>query len=98
MCMGWGWYLQTDMQMFVYCMLLLFIYQKNRFSGLIMIYLATAASLAYTMQQTYEHKYKILTHFSDFDTVENYQYDIYFKPWTRIPPYLYGLFLGILYS
>ena len=30
MCMGWGWYLQSDMQMFVYCMLILFLYQKNK--------------------------------------------------------------------
>lgn len=67
MCMGWGWYLQNDMQMFVYCMLILFVYQKHRFSGLIMIYLSLAASFAYTMEQTYEHKYKNLTHFSDFD-------------------------------
>ena len=63
-----------------------------------MIYLSLAASFAYTMQQTYDHRYKNITHFSDLDTQMQYQLDIYYKPWTRIPPYLYGLFLGILYT
>lgn len=62
-----------------------------------MIYLSMAASFAFNMQQTYDHRYKNLTHFSDFDTVQQYQLDVYYKPWARCPPYLYGLFLGILY-
>lgn len=30
MCMGWSWYLQVDIQIFLVCILLLYIYKKNR--------------------------------------------------------------------
>lgn len=95
--MGWGWYLQNDMQMFIYCMFILLVYKYNRFSSFVLIYFSMAASFAFTMQQTFDHKYKNLTHLTDSDPTGSYNYDLYFKPWSRCPPYLYGLFLGILY-
>jgi hypothetical protein len=33
MCMGWGWYLQNDMQIFVFSLIFIFIYTKNRMAG-----------------------------------------------------------------
>ncbi len=35
---------------------------------------------------------------SDATQSQKYQLDVYFKPWGRCPPYLYGLLLGIFYS
>ena len=31
--MAWGWYLQNDMQIFVFSLLFIFIYTKNRIAG-----------------------------------------------------------------
>jgi hypothetical protein len=33
MCMGWGWYLQNDMQIFIVSMFFIFLYTKNRIAG-----------------------------------------------------------------
>jgi len=30
MCMGWGWYLQNDIQIFAFSMILLFLYSVNK--------------------------------------------------------------------
>lgn len=98
MCMGWGWYLQTDMQLFVYCIFILLIYSKSKTAGYSMIFLSMAATFSYTMQQTFDHGYKWMTHIDDATDSAQYQLDIYFKPWGRSPPYLYGLFLGLLYA
>ena len=97
MCMGWGWYLQNDMQMFIYSMLILVIYNSSRFWSIISIYLSISISYAYVFQQTFDNQYKFYTHLSDAANGEDYQLNIYYKPWARCPPYLFGLFLGILY-
>lgn len=97
MCMGWGWYIQNDMQIFIFSLLILLIYTKSRFWSFISIYMTTAFSCAYTMQQSFDNKYKNTTHMSDFDTYGEYMSRLYVKPWSRCPPYLLGLFLGILY-
>lgn len=54
-CMGWGWYLQNDMQIFLYSLFVLLIYNKSRFWSFITILTTTIASCAYTMQQTYDN-------------------------------------------
>lgn len=55
MCMGWGWYLQNDMQLFLYCIVVLFNYNKNKMAGYLAIFLSMAANFAYVMQHTYEN-------------------------------------------
>lgn len=37
MCMPWGWYLQNDMQIFVFSMIFILIYAKHRIAGYICI-------------------------------------------------------------
>lgn len=49
MCLGWGWYLQNDMQIFVYCMLMLLLYQWNKMTGYFAIVWSMLASYLYTM-------------------------------------------------
>lgn len=98
MCMGWGWYIQNDMQLFVFCILILLIYSKSKFCGFGLIFLAITANFAFVMSSTYNNGYRWITHFADTAVSAQYQLDIYYKPWGRCPPYIYGLFLGILYS
>lgn len=95
--MGWGWYLQNDMQLFIFCMVVLAIYNKSRFWAFFSIFLTCAANFAFVMAQTYENEEKWMTHISDTLNSARYQLNVYFKPWGRCPPYLYGLLLGILY-
>jgi len=33
MCMAWGWYLQNDMQIFIFSLFFIFLYVKNRYAG-----------------------------------------------------------------
>lgn len=96
-CMGWGWYLQNDMQLFLFSMFVLLVYHKSRFWSFITLFLSIAGSFAFTMQQCYDRDFKYTTHLDDFATYGDYMSDIYIKPWSRCPPYMFGLFLGILY-
>lgn len=34
-CFGWGWYLSTDFQLFLYSLIMIFIYVLHRFAGII---------------------------------------------------------------
>jgi peptidoglycan/LPS O-acetylase OafA/YrhL len=97
-CMDWGWYLQNDMQIFIYSMFLLMIYQKNKFAGYMALVWSVLLSFYWTFLAIYNGNYKNLTHSTDLAFQANYQEDIYIKPWSRCPPYLLGLALGMLYS
>lgn len=96
-CMGWGWYLQNDMQIFCLSVLILFIYGKSRFWSFFAIFLTIFSSFAFTMQKTFDDQYKYTTHMTDFTNYGDYMSNIYVKPWSRCPPYIIGLFLGMIY-
>lgn len=53
MCMNWCWYLHTDLQLFIFCMVLLAIYSKSRRCGFIAIYACLVANVAYVGYKTY---------------------------------------------
>lgn len=53
MCMGWGWYIQNDMQLFVVSILLLFVYTKSSLISKLLTLLLTLASLIWTFIWTY---------------------------------------------
>lgn len=97
-CMGWGWYLQNDMQIFLYCMVLLLVYEWKSMAGYVMIVWSILASFFYNMYYVSENHVHTLIHTADLGLQGNYQQDIYIKPWARCPPYLYGLLLGIMYT
>lgn len=97
MCMGWGWYLQNDMQIFIYCMLLLLIYSKNRLACFGLSMLTCLGSWIYSFVVTYINNYVHVAHVIDFLKWNEYFTNIYIKPWIRCPPYIFGLVLGIFY-
>ena len=55
-CMGWAWYLQNDMQIFVYCTLILLIYSRYRKSSFALIIATMLFSFVYNMVYTYQNK------------------------------------------
>ena len=97
MCMNWGWYLQNDMQMFVVSAFFILIYKKNKFFASFSIILTILTSYAYTMSYNYTHHYKVPIHLEDFGPDDTSFTNLYIKPYSRCPPYLIGLLLGIGY-
>lgn len=98
MCLGWGWYIQNDMQIFIYCMFMLFILGKNKIVGKVLIWVSIIGSAVFTFVMSQINGYTQITHLSDFLTWNTYFADVYIKPWARCAPYLYGLILGIAYN
>ena len=47
MCMGWGWYLQNDMQIFIASIPILYLYNYKRKYAFITIWILIALSLIY---------------------------------------------------
>lgn len=96
-CMNWGWYLQNDMQLFVASLILLFVYSLKAWIGKVLIGLLTILSCIFTYVWTYNHNTTVITHLSDFSNWGEYVANVYMKPWSRAPPYLYGLLIGLFY-
>ncbi|XP_013404902.2 nose resistant to fluoxetine protein 6 [Lingula anatina] len=93
MCMPWSWYLANDMQFFVISPLILFPLFWNELIGMGVL----LATLFGTLLTT-----GILSNVNKIGpgvlSVPLTEDIIYFKPWTRIGPYLIGMLVGyILY-
>ena len=65
MCMNWGWYLQNDMQLFIYSVLIVAVYNKSRIGGYLMIFFSISTSFAFNMQQTFDKGFKHPLHLED---------------------------------
>ena len=98
MCLGWTWYLQNDMQIFIYCTLVLLVYRWNKFGGYMLIVWSMLGSFAFYMIKSYQLGAHYWIHIADFASTGQYMLDVYTKPYARCAPYLYGLLLGIMYS
>jgi peptidoglycan/LPS O-acetylase OafA/YrhL len=97
-CFGWGWYLSNDFQLFVISLFLIFIYAQNPNFGKILIWLTIAGTSAVGTWVCYTNGFKLFPYVMTGYSVTGFMNDYYYKPWCRAPPYLYGLFLGILYK
>nr|XP_014286082.2 nose resistant to fluoxetine protein 6 [Halyomorpha halys] len=89
MCMLWSWYLANDTQFYLLGTLLLLL--SSRFfriaaSSLVMILISSCVTCA-VISVHYEHVVSVKEPFILFD-------QLYDKPWTRIGPYIAGLFTG----
>ena len=97
-CLGWGWYLQNDMQLFIYSIFMLLIYNYKKIVGYFAIVWSMLASFAFVMVSTYINKYHNLNNVDDASTNSDYTNTLYIYPWSRAPPYLYGILFGIFYA
>ena len=87
------------MQLYIYCIFLLFILNKSKIAFNIVLWGSVIASCVYTFVVCQINEYKTLTHIEDFPAFfDSYFTKIYVKPWARCPPYLIGLFLGVCYT
>ncbi len=46
MCLGWGWYLQNDMQIFIISLIYILAYAKNKILGYSLLTVTILASLS----------------------------------------------------
>lgn len=97
MCLPWGWYLQNDMQIFVFSILFIMLYSKHRMAGYASILLMMCVGLSLNIYEVVHREIKQVTHLIDFVKWQEYFVNIYIKPWIRCPPYLLGLFFGLLH-
>ena len=94
-CLGWGWYLQVDFQLFVYCLILLFLYQKSKLATVLASFASMIGSTTFNIVYTYNHEIHLFTDLSAFINFEDFMLDLYMKPYGRCTPYVMGLLLGI---
>ena len=97
MCLDWGWYLQVDFQIFIVCLILLFLYIKvNKTVAYISGGMMIIGSLFFNIYFTYVHNQRII---SDVSSLMNRDYllNVYIKPYARWVPYFMGLYAGIVY-
>ena len=85
------------MQLFVYCVFLLAIYSYNKMAGYLSIAWSMLASFAYSMVVTYTNQLHNNNKAEDVAHSNLMSDTLYISPWSRAPPYLFGLLLGILY-
>ncbi|XP_030388523.1 nose resistant to fluoxetine protein 6-like [Scaptodrosophila lebanonensis] len=91
MCSSWTWYLACEMQYFLLCLLLLYIYAKHPY---VVQLLYVALMLGFVALSWLSHSRHELSFHPDstYSTLN----ELYAKPWTRIIPYLAGGFGGWL--
>lgn len=66
MCMGWGWYLQNDMQIFVFSLVFILLYTKHRIAGYISLVGLIIMGLTFNMVEVIQRDIKQVTHLIDF--------------------------------
>ena len=99
MCLGWGWYLQVDFQLFILGLLLLIIYKSYPKTSLALTTLIGIGSLVFI----YVYSYALGIHITaDLNgqadpNQTDFFVNFYITPWGRCTPYLMGLIFGMLF-
>lgn len=96
-CLGWGWYIQVDFQLFVVGVMLLYLYTKKKWAFYLVNVLMALASTAYHFIYTYLNQIRIITDRSPCPKMGDYMVEVYNQPHGRCVPYLIGLVVGVLY-
>ncbi len=92
-CIGWVWYLANDFQFFVFTPPILWLINKSRKLGLIVLITILCAS--YTVQFPIAYKYNHSANILKQNDKYNQFY--YEAPWARCPTYILGILSGYLY-
>ncbi|CAM9647492.1 unnamed protein product, partial [Heterosigma akashiwo] len=93
-CYGVGWYLGADFQMFVVALPLLALYRRRRSLGFALMTGIFVASISYSWAIAYKYDLS----FNTFDPATLEYFNRYYSnAFTRCPPYIIGMFTGILW-
>ena len=97
MCMGWGWYLQVDFQLFIASVFLLQLYSYRKKVFLVLVGLLCVASTIFVFIFTINYNVKIYSDIAEFGDTTAWMLGVYIKPWGRCVPYFMGLVFGVLF-
>ena len=101
MCMQWVWYVQVDVQLFLLSLGMLFVYTMvNRKISKFMQWSSILTSLLYVAWVCFFNtKYELWTsvRYLKSEYFQQYTHQVFEKPWSRIPSYIFGLSIGIFY-
>lgn len=94
MCLTQSWYLANDMQFFIISPPLLYLYHRyRRYVGWGLLCSLAAASVGISLWIADYYGYKVVAIAPENAT---FYYYFYIKPYTRFPPYAFGILSGIL--
>ena len=94
MCLGWGWYLQVDFQLFVCGVFLLYLYSWRKQAFLIIVLLLGLLSSVFVYIITKMYDMKMYADISHLGDTTKWMFWVYIKPYGRCVPYLMGLVFG----
>ena len=90
--MGWSWYLPNDMQFFLILPILVWFLYHYRKIGVALIWFIMFSSFGVTFAILYSESYS-----PSFLAIREDYYRVYYmKPYTRIAPFLQGVYLGFI--
>jgi peptidoglycan/LPS O-acetylase OafA/YrhL len=94
-CMGWSWFYESEMQLFLLTPLCVIFYEK---AGKRASYLLFTALICVGVYVNYASSYKYHISAGIF-SIENYFMYSYFinKPWYKIPVYFLGMICGVFF-
>jgi peptidoglycan/LPS O-acetylase OafA/YrhL len=86
-CLGWSWYMSTDMQFFLLAIPIVYIIYKRPKLGFILIAILSVASLSFVAGiSAKRHLSPMVTHMDD-----GFRKYLYTKPWARISTFFIGI-------
>jgi hypothetical protein len=101
MCIGWTWYINADMQLFILSIFATFLYVKfnNKQISYNFQFFVILSTIIYSFIQCYINKFHTNGSYADFVNPNQNKYTLenYMRPWSRASPYFLGLLLGIYY-
>ncbi|XP_008467653.2 nose resistant to fluoxetine protein 6, partial [Diaphorina citri] len=89
MCMLWSWYMSNDTQFYALAIIILLVSVKyfRVAAGAVIFFLISSWATTIMISLHYGYRARIQDPFAFFD-------ELYDKPWTRLGPYLVGMFAG----
>merc|ERR1712079_190887 len=96
-CVGWFWYLQCDMQMFLVLPFLLWIFTKSKISGIISSLIMVMISVIIRLVYGFHYEFTANRIFPAYGTANDgdENKDSYTKPWTWMAAYFLAVALAM---
>uniref|UniRef100_A0A915AML5 Nose resistant-to-fluoxetine protein N-terminal domain-containing protein n=1 Tax=Parascaris univalens TaxID=6257 RepID=A0A915AML5_PARUN len=98
-CMAHTWYLAVDWQIHIFSPLLIVPLFFSEIAGVISSVLLLAASIVANYVTFYKHDFAanfigMFTSVMDFTKLASYEQLVYYSPWIRFTPYVFGILTG----
>ena len=96
-CAGHFWYLACDMQFFIASMIIVVFFNNLKLIRHIILALTFLGSCVVQIYLVFKHKYQYNDMVHPNGTTIDYFYDFYIQPYSRIIPYIIGIYFSELF-